>query len=99
MDDLRAGDALPLPVDEDFHKLLALSKEECELLEAARPATVVAASRIAGIRPTSLMLLFQLARKRTAVRAFESASGDLEDAACVAAHEEEEERAVVIPVR
>ena len=57
------GDALPLPDDMCYSKLQGLSREEAELLEAARPTTVHAASRVPGVRPSTHMLLFQVAKR------------------------------------
>lgn len=68
----RRGDALPLPPDITYEGMPALSKEEQELLAAARPATVHAAGRIAGVRPSTLMLLFQAAKRYAAAREAEA---------------------------
>lgn len=62
MAQFRAGDALPLPPDLDYLNLPALSAEESSILAKAKPATVHAASRLTGIRSSSLMLLFKHAK-------------------------------------
>jgi tRNA uridine 5-carboxymethylaminomethyl modification enzyme len=59
----RSGDALPLPPDVQYRGMPQLSGEEQELLAAARPATVHAASRLQGVRPATLMVLFKLAQR------------------------------------
>jgi tRNA uridine 5-carboxymethylaminomethyl modification enzyme len=66
IEDFKRGDALPLPETIDYSQFLSLSTEEKEILLAQRPATVHAASRIPGIRPSTLLQLFQVA-KRAAV--------------------------------
>lgn len=59
----RTTDSLPLPGDLDYHELTWVSSEERLLLTEARPATVHAASRIPGIRSSTLMLLFSIANR------------------------------------
>lgn len=61
---LKRSEALKLPVDVDYFSVPCLSSEEREKLNAARPATVGAASRIPGMTPTSLVVLMKLARSR-----------------------------------
>jgi tRNA U34 5-carboxymethylaminomethyl modifying enzyme MnmG/GidA len=63
IEEFRQGDALPIPKDLNYVDMPALSKEEQELLARHRPVNVHAASRIAGVRPSTLMLLFQIAKK------------------------------------
>jgi tRNA uridine 5-carboxymethylaminomethyl modification enzyme len=63
IDDFKRGDALPLPPHLDYTGMPALSKEEQELLNTSKPATVHAAGRIPGVRPSTQMLLFQLAKR------------------------------------
>jgi tRNA U34 5-carboxymethylaminomethyl modifying enzyme MnmG/GidA len=63
MASFRAGDATPIPPDLDWGSLSGVSREEADLLSAARPVSIHAASRIAGVRPSTLMLLFQLSRR------------------------------------
>jgi tRNA uridine 5-carboxymethylaminomethyl modification enzyme len=60
-----AGDGLPLPpIDYATDRGLPwLSNEERELLAARQPVSVHAAARIPGVRPATLMLLFQLAKR------------------------------------
>jgi len=72
----RNHDALPLPADTDYTGMPALSKEEQELLTKHRPVHVHAASRIPGIRPSTLMLLFQIAKK-SALTAAKARAGRL----------------------
>jgi tRNA uridine 5-carboxymethylaminomethyl modification enzyme len=63
-----------LPGDMVYAALPGLSKEEQEILEAHRPPTVYAASRIPGIRPSTTLLLYQSV-KRLAAAAARSAGG------------------------
>lgn len=55
--DLRASDAVPIPPDFSFGSVAGLSHEMVERLDAARPDTVAAASRIRGITPAALSAL------------------------------------------
>ena len=57
----RASTGLPLP-PLDYATLSGLSAEERVLLGAAQPGSVAAAGRIAGVRPATLLRLFQVAR-------------------------------------
>ena len=52
------------PPDIVYADLPGLSKEEQEILTAHRPVTVHAASRIPGIRPSTQLLLFQVAKRQ-----------------------------------
>jgi hypothetical protein len=61
--ELRQAQSLFLPPDFDFNALPSLSMVEKEKLTLARPSSVHAASRIPGIRPSSLMVLFKHARR------------------------------------
>ena len=61
--DLRAGEALPLPGTLDYSAIPGLSNEMTERLAAARPATLGAAGRIAGITPAALAVLLVHARQ------------------------------------
>ena len=64
--DLRAGEALPLPGTLDYPAIPGLSNEMAERLAAARPATLGAAGRIAGITPAALAVLLVHARQYAA---------------------------------
>ena len=59
----KAGDGMPLPASLSFSELTGVSTEELQLLSTARPDSVHAASRIPGVRPSTLLLLFQRAKK------------------------------------
>lgn len=63
--DLRAGEALPLGDDFPYEAIPGLSREMVERLVAARPATLAAAGRLAGITPAALAALLVHARRRT----------------------------------
>jgi len=55
--------------DFDFEVLSqSVCKEEVEKLKDHRPTTIFAASRIPGIRPTTLIFLHQYVRKNSALR-------------------------------
>ncbi|OSZ72121.1 tRNA uridine-5-carboxymethylaminomethyl(34) synthesis enzyme MnmG [Sphingomonas sp. IBVSS1] len=54
---LRRDEALALPADLDFAQVAGLSKEMIERLSRARPLTLGAASRVAGITPAALIAL------------------------------------------
>ena len=62
--DLRAGEALPLDDRLDYSTLAGLSREMAERLGAARPATLGAAGRVAGVTPAALAVLLVHARQR-----------------------------------
>ena len=64
--DLRAGEALALPGTLDYPAIPGLSNEMAERLAAARPATLGAAGRIAGITPAALAVLLVHARQHAA---------------------------------
>lgn len=64
--DLRASEALPLGDDFPYDEVAGLSREMVERLTAARPATLAAAGRIAGITPAALSALLVRARRRAA---------------------------------
>ncbi|MEN9682816.1 MAG: hypothetical protein RLZZ427_567 [Pseudomonadota bacterium] len=64
--DLRAGEALPLGDDFPYDTIPGLSREMVERLTKARPATLAAAGRIAGITPAALAALLVHARRRAA---------------------------------
>ena len=63
MDEFSASSGLTLPPSLSFSDLTGVSTEELELLHHAQPTTVHAASRIQGIRPSTLLQLFQRSRK------------------------------------
>ncbi|MBB3859880.1 tRNA uridine 5-carboxymethylaminomethyl modification enzyme [Novosphingobium hassiacum] len=62
--DLRASDAVRLGDDFPFATIPGLSREMVERLERARPESLAAAGRIAGITPAALANLLVHARKR-----------------------------------
>ncbi len=62
--DLRASEAVPLGEHFPFASVPGLSREMVERLEAARPANLSAAGRIAGITPAALAALLVHARRR-----------------------------------
>lgn len=64
--DLRASEALPLGDDFPYESIPGLSCEMVERLAAARPATLAAAGRIAGITPAALAALLVHARRLAA---------------------------------
>lgn len=51
------------PAAMDYGALPGLSAEEREILGRVRPATLHAAARTPGVRPSTLLSLFQIARK------------------------------------
>ncbi|MDD3799854.1 MAG: FAD-dependent oxidoreductase, partial [Novosphingobium sp.] len=64
--DLRASEAVPLGDGFPFAQVPGLSREMVERLESARPATLAAAGRIAGITPAALAALLVHARRAAA---------------------------------
>lgn len=64
--DLRAGEALPLGDDFPYAAIPGLSREMVERLTSARPATLAAAGRVAGVTPAALAALLVHARRRAA---------------------------------
>ena len=64
--DLRSSEALILPLTLDYAAVPGLSNEMTERLAAARPATLGAAGRIAGITPAALAVLLVHARQHAA---------------------------------
>ena len=66
---LRRDEALALPADLDFGTVAGLSKEMIERLSRARPQTLGAASRVAGITPAALIALLPHTRRTTATLA------------------------------
>jgi tRNA uridine 5-carboxymethylaminomethyl modification enzyme len=63
--DLRAGEALPLGDDFPYDAIPGLSREMIERLSKARPASLAAAGRVAGITPAALAALLVHARRRS----------------------------------
>ncbi len=55
----RRDEALLLPGDLDYATVGSLSREICEKLAAARPATLGAAARISGVTPAALVALLK----------------------------------------
>jgi tRNA uridine 5-carboxymethylaminomethyl modification enzyme len=64
--DLRASDGVPLGDDFPYADVPGLSREMVERLSRARPDTLAAAGRIAGITPAALASLLVHARRRLA---------------------------------
>ncbi|HEX7871475.1 MAG TPA: tRNA uridine-5-carboxymethylaminomethyl(34) synthesis enzyme MnmG [Sphingobium sp.] len=64
--DLRANDAVAIPVDFDFGMIGGLSSEMVERLSAARPETLGAAARVRGVTPAALAALLISLRRRAA---------------------------------
>jgi len=60
----RRDEAVKLPVDLDVGSISGLSNEIKSKLEEARPATLGAASRIAGVTPAALTLILAHLKKR-----------------------------------
>lgn len=60
---LQKHDNLPIPVDFDYHKVNALTKEAREKLSQIRPETLGQASRIPGVSPADIASLFILLHK------------------------------------
>lgn len=63
---MRADDAVPIPASTDYRTIGGLSNEMVERLEAARPTTLGAAGRIAGITPAALAAILVHSRRRAA---------------------------------
>jgi tRNA uridine 5-carboxymethylaminomethyl modification enzyme len=65
--ELRRNEAIRVPADLDYGSIGGLSNEMQEKLNAARPETLAAASRVAGITPAALAaILVHLRRKAAA---------------------------------
>jgi len=62
----RKDEALEIPEDLDFAKIVGLSNEMRQKFGDARPATLGAAARIAGVTPAALSLLLAHVKKRRA---------------------------------
>ena len=65
--DLRAGEALALGDDFPFADVAGLSREMVERLSAARPESLAAAGRVAGVTPAALAALLVHARRQAAL--------------------------------
>jgi len=65
--ELRKNEAIKVPVALDYDDIGGLSNEMRERLNAARPETLAAASRIAGITPAALAAILVHLRRRQAV--------------------------------
>ncbi|MBK8630705.1 MAG: tRNA uridine-5-carboxymethylaminomethyl(34) synthesis enzyme MnmG [Sphingomonadales bacterium] len=63
---MRANDGIRLAADFDYRGIAGLSNEMVERLEAARPETLGAASRMRGITPAALAAILVQAKKRAA---------------------------------
>jgi tRNA uridine 5-carboxymethylaminomethyl modification enzyme len=61
--DLRASEALPLGDEFPYEAIPGLSREMVERLARARPATLAAAGRVAGVTPAALAALLVHARR------------------------------------
>ena len=61
----RRDEALEIPADLDFAGLPGLSNELVEKFTAARPATLGAAARIAGVTPAALTVLLAHVKRRS----------------------------------
>jgi tRNA uridine 5-carboxymethylaminomethyl modification enzyme len=59
----RRDEALHLPDDLDYAAVGSLSNEIRDKLNAARPATLGAASRISGVTPAALVALLKYVRR------------------------------------
>jgi tRNA uridine 5-carboxymethylaminomethyl modification enzyme len=60
----RRDEALLLPADLDYATIGSLSREVCDKLAIARPATLGAAARISGVTPAALVALLKHVRRR-----------------------------------
>ncbi|MBH9536670.1 tRNA uridine-5-carboxymethylaminomethyl(34) synthesis enzyme MnmG [Novosphingopyxis sp. YJ-S2-01] len=61
--DLRASQDMAIPDTLTFSKIAGLSNEMVERLEASRPATLAAASRIRGVTPAALSAILVASRR------------------------------------
>jgi tRNA uridine 5-carboxymethylaminomethyl modification enzyme len=62
----RRDEALLLPQELDYMAVGSLSREICDKLAAARPATLGAAARISGVTPAALVALLKHVKRRAA---------------------------------
>jgi tRNA uridine 5-carboxymethylaminomethyl modification enzyme len=80
IDRLRHYENTPLPADLDFSKVDGLSNEVKQKLQAARPDSLVRASRISGVTPAAVSLLLVYLKKKGLLKTrIEGASGSAED--------------------
>jgi len=63
---IRSAGRAPMPADLDYRSVAGLSNEMVERLEAARPVDLESASRIRGITPAALAVIFAHSRRRAA---------------------------------
>jgi len=63
IDAFRKDEALEIPAELEFDSIPGLSNELVEKFSAARPATLGAATRIAGVTPSALTLLLRHVRR------------------------------------
>ena len=70
----KGEDELPLPDDCDY-KALQLTTEEAELLSLVRPSTLGQASRMPGVRPTTVVTLLRVAKQHERHRQQQAAGG------------------------
>jgi tRNA uridine 5-carboxymethylaminomethyl modification enzyme len=63
---LRSDEAVRIPAHLDYRGIAGLSNEMLERLEAARPSSLGAASRIRGVTPAALSAILLHARRRAA---------------------------------
>lgn len=64
--ELRANEQVHLAAEMDYRSIAGLSNEMVERLEAARPDTLAAASRVRGVTPAALAAILVHARRRAA---------------------------------
>jgi tRNA uridine 5-carboxymethylaminomethyl modification enzyme len=62
----RRDEGLLLPADLDYAGVGSLSREICDKLAAARPATLGAAARVSGVTPAALIALLRHAKRPAA---------------------------------
>ena len=62
----RRDEALLLPPDLDYAAVGSLSREICDKLALARPASLGAAARISGVTPAALVALLKHVKRRAA---------------------------------
>jgi tRNA uridine 5-carboxymethylaminomethyl modification enzyme len=62
----RRDEGLLLPVDLDYAGVGSLSREICEKLAQARPASLGAAARLSGVTPAALVALLKHVKRRAA---------------------------------
>jgi tRNA uridine 5-carboxymethylaminomethyl modification enzyme len=60
----RRDESLLLPADLDYRAVGSLSREICDKLATARPATLGAAARVSGVTPAALVALLKHVKRR-----------------------------------